>query len=156
MSHQSAPITDDRVAVAIAILYRQGQLLLQLRDNIPGILYPGYWGLFGGHLEPGESPEVAMERELLEEIHYSPPHLTLFNSYRDDPIIRHVFYAPLTVEMDALQLSEGWDMGLFSLEDIRRGDRYSERANQVRPLGKPHQKILLEFFETHASLATSL
>jgi len=45
------------IQVAIAILHRQGQFLLQLRDNIPGIVYPGHWGLFGGHLELGETPQ---------------------------------------------------------------------------------------------------
>ena len=149
-------LNQPRPAVAIAILYRQGQLLLQLRDNIPGILYPGCWGLFGGHLEPEESPEDAMYRELLEEIHYRPPHLTFFDFYSDDHVIRHVFHAPLTVEMASLRLSEGWDMGLFSLEDIQRGDRYSERAEQVRPIGSPHQKLLLDFFETHRSLIAQL
>lgn len=34
------------VQVAIAILYRPGQFLLQLRDDIPGILYPAHWGFF--------------------------------------------------------------------------------------------------------------
>jgi 8-oxo-dGTP diphosphatase len=34
--------------VALAILYREGEFLLQLRDDIPTILYPGYWTLFGG------------------------------------------------------------------------------------------------------------
>ena len=59
---------DVPVEVAIAILPCDGKFLMQLRDNIPTILYPGVWGLFGGHLEAGETPEVAVEREILEEI----------------------------------------------------------------------------------------
>jgi len=62
-------------------------------------------------------------------------------------VIRHVFYAPLTVCVDTLELHEGWDLGLLSITDIERGDRYSARANQVRPLGQPHQKILLDFWQ---------
>ncbi len=46
--------------VAMAILYREGKFLMQLRDDIPGILYPGLWGLFGGHLELDETPEVGL------------------------------------------------------------------------------------------------
>lgn len=134
--------------VAIAILYQNQQFLMQLRDDIPGIFWPGHWAFFGGHLDPGETPEAAMIRELQEEIAYSPPQVKLFERYEDVQVIRHVFYAPLTVPISELELNEGWDLGLFSLEDVRRGDRFSDRANQVRPLGTPHQKILLEFCES--------
>jgi 8-oxo-dGTP pyrophosphatase MutT (NUDIX family) len=154
MTFDSAPLenqatsevtNDSRRAVAIAILHQGDQFLLQLRDDIPGILYPGYWAFFGGHLEPGEAPEEAMQRELLEEIGYQPPVLEKFGIYVDDKIVRHVFHGPLTVGIEALVLGEGWDFGFFTVEDIQRGDRYSEVAQQVRPLGPPHQKILLDF-----------
>jgi 8-oxo-dGTP pyrophosphatase MutT (NUDIX family) len=138
--------------VAIAILYRQNKFLLQLRDNIPNILYPGHWAFFGGHMEPGETPEEALKRELLEEISYVPPNPTLFDYYPDDYAVRHVFYAPLEVELDQLVLGEGWDMDLLTTEEIRLGERYSEKANQVRPLGTPHQKILLDFIEKFPNL----
>jgi hypothetical protein len=51
--------------VALAMLHRQNRWLMQLRDDIPGIVAPGCWGLFGGHLVPGETPEQALRRELL-------------------------------------------------------------------------------------------
>ena len=56
------------VEVAIAILFKDGQFLLQLRDNIPTIIYPGHWAFFGGHVEPGETAEAGVWRELKEEI----------------------------------------------------------------------------------------
>ena len=56
------------VEVALAMLQREGRWLMQLRDDFPGIVAPGCWGLFGGHLDAGESPEEALRRELLEEI----------------------------------------------------------------------------------------
>jgi 8-oxo-dGTP pyrophosphatase MutT (NUDIX family) len=133
--------------VAIAILHQQGRFLLQLRDNIPGIFYPGYWALFGGHIEPEESSDVAIQRELLEEIGYAPPVLEKFGCYADAQVVRHVYQGKLTVGLDQLVLLEGWDMDLLTPEEIRRGDRYSQRAGQVRPLGSPHQKILLDYIE---------
>ena len=139
---------DSRVEVAIAILHQSDRFLLQLRDPIPEILYPGHWGLFGGHIEPGETPEIAVVRELIEEINYSVPSVEKFGIYDDDRAIRHVFAAPLTVGLDALTLTEGWDMGFLTREDILRGDRYSENAKQVRPLGAIHQRILLNFIES--------
>jgi 8-oxo-dGTP pyrophosphatase MutT (NUDIX family) len=45
-----------------------GRLLLQQRDDIPGIIHPGLIGLFGGHREAGEAPEECLQRELEEEI----------------------------------------------------------------------------------------
>lgn len=133
------------IHVAIAILYRQDQFLLQLRDNIPGIIYPGHWGLFGGHIEPGETPDVAVEREIFEEIGYKLPTLAKFGCYADAKIFRHVYHAPLTVELDQLVLNEGWDMKLLTPQQIRQGEHYSEKAGQVRPLGTPHQRILINF-----------
>lgn len=135
------------VHVAIAILYRQNQFLLQLRDNIPSIVYPGRWGLFGGHLEPGETPDVAVKRELLEEIGYSPPILSEFGCYTDSKVVRHVYHGLLTVELNHLVLNEGWDMNLLAPEQIRQGSSYSARAGEVRPLVIPAQQILLEFID---------
>lgn len=133
--------------VAIAILYRQDRFLMQLRDNIPSIIYPGHWAFFGGHIDPGETPEEALMRELLEEIGYIPPFVSEFRCYSDSQVIRHVFHAPLTVELNQLVLGEGWDMGLLTPEEIKAGERYSEKADQVRPIGRPHQQILLDFLE---------
>ena len=135
------------VEVAIAILHTPDQFLMQLRDNIPGIMYPGYWAFFGGHIDPGETPEAAVKRELLEEINYTPPIVSEFRCYSNSQVIRHVFHAPLTVELDQLVLGEGWDMGLVTPDEIRAGECYSEKAGQVRPLGPPHQQILLDFLE---------
>lgn len=131
--------------VAIAILYQNNQFLMQLRDNIPGILYPGYWALFGGHIEPGETPEVAVKREILEEIGYDLPRFFEFGCYTDERVVRHVFHAPLSVELNQLVLNEGWDMGLLTPEDIRQGNCYSQNAGEVRPLGNEHQRIMLDF-----------
>jgi 8-oxo-dGTP diphosphatase len=131
--------------VAIAILYQAGQYLMQLRDPIPTIVYPGHWGMFGGHLDEGETAETAVWRELAEEIGYVPPTLDLFVRDEGFGVIRHVFYGPLTVRLSNLKLEEGWDLGLLSLEQIMAGEAYSAIAQKVCPIGTPHQKILLDF-----------
>ena len=43
-------------SVALAILYQDGRFLMQLRDNIPTIIYPDRWGFFGVTLNP-EKPQ---------------------------------------------------------------------------------------------------
>jgi 8-oxo-dGTP diphosphatase len=56
------------------ILDDQGGLLLQQRDDIPGILYPGAIGLFGGHREGEETFLACAVREICEELSfYVPP-----------------------------------------------------------------------------------
>ncbi|WP_413175740.1 NUDIX hydrolase [Anabaena azotica] len=131
--------------VAIIILCQNNKFLMQLRDNIPNIAAAGCWGLFGGHLEPGETPEIALVREVIEEINYELPSFEKFGIYADEKIIRHVFKAQLSVGLDQLVLNEGWDMGLLTSEDIYRGSCYSPIAGEVRPLGIPHQRIMLDF-----------
>ncbi len=133
--------------VAIAILYQNDRFLLQLRDDIPTIAWPGHWAFFGGHLEPGEDPDTAVYRELAEEIGYTAPQLELFERVEDETVVRHVYHGPLVVPVEQLVLTEGLDLGLWSVGDIRQGKRFSSRAREKRPLGPPHQQILLSFLE---------
>jgi 8-oxo-dGTP diphosphatase len=55
------------VAVAVGVLLRaDGAFLLTSRPQ--GKVYEGYWEFPGGKVEPGESVEQALRRELQEEI----------------------------------------------------------------------------------------
>ncbi len=135
--------------VAIAILYREEKFLLQLRDDIPGIAHPGQWAFFGGHIEPGETSDAAVKRELSEEIGYVPSKVSEFGVYPDTNVVRHVFSAPLTVELKDLILGEGWDMKLLTIEEIKVGKAYSENAGMERSLGEFHQRVLLDFIDKY-------
>ena len=122
------------VEVALAVLVREGRWLMQLRDDIDGIVCPGCWGLFGGHLDPGESPEQALRRELLEEISWQPQSLRFALQHRNQRRLAHVFVAELTVPLQQLTLLEGQDMALVTLEQLRSGALLSPRLQQLRPL----------------------
>jgi 8-oxo-dGTP diphosphatase len=55
------------VEVAVGVLIRpDGAFLLTSRP--PGKVYEGYWEFPGGKVEPGETVEQALRRELIEEI----------------------------------------------------------------------------------------
>jgi 8-oxo-dGTP diphosphatase len=55
-------------AVAAILRKSHGEVLLQQRDNTPGLPFAGYWSLPGGKVEDGEMPDEAVHRELIEEI----------------------------------------------------------------------------------------
>lgn len=58
---------DGRTEVAVGVLIRSdGALLLSTRP--PGKAYAGYWEFPGGKIEPGETVEQALRRELQEEL----------------------------------------------------------------------------------------
>jgi len=59
----------------------------------------------------------------------TPPMLLEFGCYADSQVIRHVYHAPLTVELNQLVLAEGWDMGLLTPDQIWQGSSYSTRAS---------------------------
>jgi 8-oxo-dGTP pyrophosphatase MutT (NUDIX family) len=136
--------------VAIAILYQANRFLLQLRDDNPFIYWPGQWAFFGGHLEPGEVPARALRRELVEEIGYEPAIVTHFCSalIQESGILRHVFYAPLTVAIESLALNEGMDLELATVEEIHHGRLYSHQINEIRLIAPPHRQILLNFLQS--------
>lgn len=157
------------ISVAVAIIHQEGKYLMQLRDDIPNIAYPGVWGFFGGHIEPGEEPEAALKRELIEEINYRVEQLTIFRcdypkglaphratrtSKADRPgkYIRHLYSCPLTVPVEELELKEGWDLKLLTPAEIRQGFAYSPKAIANKPLGEIHRKIMLDFITSKAKV----
>ena len=114
------------------------QVLMQLRDDIPGILHPGQWGFFGGSVEPGEEILAGAFRELKEELGLCPPEL--------HPLLRHAtpeygldaiiysFACDLTVAPQSLVLGEGMDFDLLTLEDILSGTKLSKRFGKAYPV----------------------
>lgn len=132
------------VAVALALLEREGRWLLQLRDDVPHIIAPGCWALFGGHLDPGETPEQALRRELREEIAWEVGPLAFCVRHDRPERSLHYFHAALTVPLEALQLLEGQDMALVTLAELESGRVWSPRLGEKRPLAESMQLALPE------------
>src|SRR5205085_2221682 len=107
-------VTGGKRRVAGVILYREGRVLLQHRDDDPAIRWPGAWAIFGGHVETGETPEEAAQRELEEELGLRlDGDLSLVYHGEDETRERFIYAAALPVPPEALTLSEGQGMALL-------------------------------------------
>lgn len=99
---------------ASAVLVVDGRFALQLRDH-HAPTWPNRWGLFGGHIERGESSRDAVVREILEELELDvsdAEHLADFGPVR-------VFVSDVTSQWPRSVLHEGQAAGLFSFEEAQ-------------------------------------
>jgi lipoyl(octanoyl) transferase len=108
----------------VVVVRREGALLVLRRA--PERL--GYWHLVAGGLEPDETPDVAAQRELLEEtglkakVRELP--VTLSYSLLDDPPAIRARYAPgietVTVHAFVTDAPAGWEPTLDAEHDVHR------------------------------------
>jgi 8-oxo-dGTP pyrophosphatase MutT (NUDIX family) len=112
-------------AVAL-IVVDDSRYLLQLRDQKPGIFYPGHWGLFGGALDLGETPGAALRRELREELGFSPREVSYFTEFTFDfaphggrRVLRRYYEVHVCLnDVASMKLGEGADLRVFSADEL--------------------------------------
>lgn len=131
-----------RPEVALAMLHSGDRWLMQLRDDRPGIVAPGCWGLFGGHLEVGETPGQALRRELQEEIGWAPQGMRLWMRHHNARRLAHVFRVELSVPVEQLRLMEGQEMALISTGELLEGSIWSPGLRQHRPLAAGLEAVM--------------
>jgi 8-oxo-dGTP pyrophosphatase MutT (NUDIX family) len=115
-------------AVAALLQLSDGRYVMQLRDSNPAIFYPEHWGCFGGAVEPGEPPAVALVRELHEElaVTVAPADVTRFTEFSfdfgfaGDGIRLRTYYAIRLprADIEGLVLGEGAGLAAFEAERL--------------------------------------
>jgi len=84
------------IDIVNAILFREGDILLAKRSPNRKA-YPDKWSLPGGHVEPGETLEAALVREIQEELAVLPSEYSMLgkiddpNFQRSEAVRYHVF-----------------------------------------------------------------
>jgi len=105
--------------VKVILINPEGKIFLLHREDIPKLVERNTWSFVGGGVEEGETPEEALIRETKEEIGYDLEKMEFFKEYDDPGIRRYVFVAKIDKEINEINLTEGDDMGFFSLEEAR-------------------------------------
>jgi 8-oxo-dGTP pyrophosphatase MutT (NUDIX family) len=101
----------------------RGDVLLNLRDDQPGVVHPGHWAIIGGGVEPGEGLDEALRREVAEEIGYELDVAREFCRIVDWEGNRHlviVYVATIDATIDELHLGEGKEIRFFPPGTIAR------------------------------------
>jgi ADP-ribose pyrophosphatase len=108
---------------AIILENDNGEFLLYLRDNNPDIPFPNHWDLIGGHVEEGETPEVALVREVKEELDIDLKDYSFYKKYEcltGDAYenIKYIYSGKINLPIKEVTLLEGVRPQYFSREEI--------------------------------------
>ena len=110
------------VCVSAILVNDAGHILFQQRDNNPAIRFPNYWAIPGGRVEDGETPAVAIARELLEEIEFDGP-VWLWKSYdfwgtSEILVHQYIYVGTINVPEDQITFHEGQAFRYMSGYDL--------------------------------------
>ena len=113
-------------AAAGLIVLEDGRYLCQLRSQKPGIFYPDHWGLFGGAVDPGESSEAGLKRELHEELALTFDTVKYFTEFTFDfsfrrlgRVWRRYYEVPLDRDgLSCIRLGEGREAKVLTAHEL--------------------------------------
>lgn len=112
------------------------QVLLQKKDR--GWRGADLWTPFGGGIEEGETPEIALVREIREEIgvdvlpeHLEHPCMSTTYTKAGAEVPLHAYATPFTYPLDRIRLTEGCGWALWYVDEL-----------PMVPM-QPHEKKLL-------------
>lgn len=113
-----------RVAITSAILLdRENRVLMQHRADDPNISAPNLWSLWGGRVDVNETPFIALQRELREEIGREARNVELWRTYElpyDDYIKtdQYVFVGVVDWPIEDITVYEGQGAAYLTAEEI--------------------------------------
>jgi len=115
---------------SIIFINSQREILLFLRDDIPHIPFPNIWDLPGGHVEPDETPEECIVREMKEEMGLDIKDYQLFSVIEFDDRIEYTFWQKANLDLDKIELTEGQCLKWFT-ENEAKSTELASGFNQI-------------------------
>jgi len=108
--------------ISIVMQNMKEHYLLQLRESVTGVAFPGYWGFFGGAVEEDESFTDAAIRELDEELEFKirKEDLKFLFEINSSSGSGRIFLLKMDFKTSKLALNEGADMKLFSYDEMKK------------------------------------
>ena len=107
-----------RKGCSILFLNSTGRVLLFLRDNKPDIPYPDMWDVPGGHVEPVETPEECIVREMKEEMDIDLTGFELYSEKEFSDRIEFTYWKKENLDIETITLMEGQRLRWFSREEV--------------------------------------
>jgi len=105
--------------VSVILQDENEKILLQLREDSPGVNFPGKWGLFGGGVESDETPKQAACREIREELGIDLEQIDYIGVYHFEKAREDFLYvSQRPIEPDDILLKEGKDFDFFTPKKI--------------------------------------
>jgi len=108
------------VGAGIILINSKKEILLNLRDDIPEIPYPGMWDLPGGHPEGDESPEECVRREMMEEMELDLGEFHFFKKCSWPTFDEYIFWKQIDLIPSEIPLHEGQKLAYFTFEEIKK------------------------------------
>lgn len=109
----------------VVILREDGAVLLQHRDDKPGLPRANMWVIPGGHVEPGEAIRDAAIREVMEETNYECEEIQFLDRFDDVNDITgasyylHVFWCHY-IEGQEIRCFEGQELRFVSRTEAEK------------------------------------
>lgn len=118
------------IGCVIILLNDQHQVLLVLRDQKSSIPFPNTWNLLGGFRSENESPQMAIHREMLEEIEIDIGEVYFFRKYEWDDCDEYIFWKELNLNLNEVKLNEGQRLAYLSYAQIQK-TKLAFECNQI-------------------------
>ena len=143
-----------KISAGVILVDRDGRVLMQLRDDTPGVMFPDHWGLTGGAGHAGETQEETARREVLEETGITLGKIEPFKAYYFGEVKPaatrrsakpateyelYLFHAPCDVPAEELVCGEGRELRFFSPD-----------ATAGIDIAYNHREVLADFFASSA------